>query len=158
MSNFNALTPMPWDNLIQAFVTNTPQRMALLEATQFNSTLTELRELRTLTLGGARQSGKTEAVLKFILDSDDAVLFSTPSVYLPYFRNRLGEEFKKYHPLFTIDWQDTIVFSLKDIEIFKNIKYLIVDNIENSTFFTFEKAYATFKEYFHPEFMVIRIL
>jgi hypothetical protein len=147
---------MPWDELLQAFAADVPRRMKTIHTALYQDPVAELCDLRTLSLTGPRQCGKTESLLQFILGRDD-VKFSTKDIFLPYYKRRLGEKFKNYLPILTLSKDLTLVLDEQDKEAIAGVKFLVLDCISPEEFRTFVDTYSANQHHFDPEFMIIRM-
>lgn len=159
MSNLNARMRMPWDKLIEAYITNIPQRLELLKVSGgLFSRDAELREFRTLEIHGPRQCGKTEALLQYILKNHN-VKFCIPKIYSGYYTQRLGElvftqGYIEEHSMMLEVAQPHCVDNYNP---FAGVKVLIFDEVHQSAWDDFVQLFTTRPEWFDPEFMVIRV-
>lgn len=159
MSNLNARMRMPWDKLIEAFIANIPQRMELMKVSGgVYTSESELREFRTLEIHGPRQCGKTETILQYIL-KNDGVKFCIPKMFVSYYTHRLGDE--KFDKGYIAE--DTLMLEVcqphcvDDFNPFSDVKVLIFDEPQKSAWSDFIQLFKAHPEWFHPEFMVIRL-
>ncbi len=144
---------MPWELLIKAFMLDLPNRMKRLEATNMgNDHLFSLREFRVLTIGGARQCGKTQTAFQTVRENISSRLMGTRLGGFPslpqndeVLRSRLIEQHQldEYH--------------------LKGVKLLVIDHDgrrdpNDDPYATLEEVYRTHPDWFDPDFSVVRIL
>jgi hypothetical protein len=148
----------PWFEMIQAFIDDAPRRQQLLRDCVSMPPSTEMSELRVMTLGGPRQCGKTEALFKIIKGRDD-VRFSIKSIFIPYYKARLGNDY--LGKLFPIDLFEVSKFDEEirnGINPFQNVRVLVTDNLDAHIQKDLKEIYSLYKEYFHPDFMVVHVI
>jgi hypothetical protein len=150
---------MPWDKMIQAFMANIPQRMAMIEQYPSHNRMFELREFRLLSLSGPRQCGKTQALIDFVKNVS-RVKFCTPEFFLPTWKHQLdGRKFEETYlsaPDLTVSMYKRPVGDLQ-YNPFAGVKLFIMDGVDGPTYSDFIRMYSSLPEWFDPEFMVIRM-
>ncbi|BAW19184.1 hypothetical protein [Ralstonia phage RP31] len=147
----NDKSKMPWDDLIWVFLRNAPRRIEQIEQSLIKDPLSQLREFRVLTIGGPRQSGKTDAVMHIVKKHSGARLMGgwvigshgkTRQVEVP------AEKSLELHELVP--------------EKLKDVKTLVIESDFTAHSFNYygavEEVYATHPEWFHPEFSIIHVL
>lgn len=144
---------MPWAELIQAFMLDLPNRMRRMEIAQMSDKpLMALREFRVLTMGGLRQSGKTQTAFQVVRENIQSRLIGTRRGGFPslpqndeVLRSRLLEE----HQL--------------DQMHLAGVKLLVIDHDgrqdpNDDPYAVLEEVYRTHPDWFDPDFSVIRFL
>lgn len=144
---------MPWELLIKAFMLDLPNRMRRIEIAQMSDKpLMALREFRVLTMGGLRQSGKTQTAFQVVRENIQSRLIGTrcggfPS--LPQNDEVLLSRLLEEHQL--------------DQMHLAGVKLLVIDHDgrrdpNDDPYAELEKVYSEHSEWFDPDFSVIRIL
>ncbi len=147
MSKYPVSAPMPYAQLIEAFLGNLDCRMKQSKISLNNKNpLLDLREFRTLTIGGPRQTGKTGSGKDVVLSNKKARLINAH-----HFDKERNKTIKKR----TIEGFDEL--SVRDVEI------LVINQDSyptqcNDPYASLEDVYEHHPEWFHPNFSVIRIL
>ncbi len=146
---------MPWEELIWAFLKNAKAR-----AHWANASLTEpdfvLREYRTLTLGGHRQSGKTQAAARTVMAQDGAYLMGG---WVLGGHGRAREMALQDVPLDkTIEPHELVEAKLKHVKTIVIDPDSIAEGQGHDYYGRIRAAYHNNPEWFHPEFSVVRII
>ncbi len=146
-------TYMPWAELIQAFMFDLPNRMRREKIVNLSGDpMFALREFRVLTIGGARQCGKTQTAFQTVRENISSRLMGTRLGGFPslpqndeVLRSRLIEQHQldEYH--------------------LKGVKLLVIDHDgrhdpNDDPYATLEEVYRTHPDWFDPDFSVVRIL
>ena len=144
---------MPWEELIKAFNDNLPKRLKLEEASLMaDRPKTALREFRLLTIGGQRQCGKTIAGFETVRKNPNARLIGTRTDGFP-----------------SLPQNDTVVRSrilmTKDIDqkSLEGVKLVVIDTDGyqhpfDDPYTELVALYSQHRDWFDPEFSIIRIL
>lgn len=149
---------MPWFELMQALINDTPRRVQLIKESPAMDPIMEMRELRIMTLGGPRQCGKTEALLKIIKGRSD-VRFSILSYFIPFYKARLQDHYLgKLFPIDLFEMDNFATEISNGNNPFAGVKILVTDNLQPHYQKYLEEIYYQYKAYFDEDFMVIHVI
>lgn len=142
---------MPWEELIWAFLKNAKVRAYWAEQAKFAPGV-ELREYRTLMIGGHRQSGKSEAAVKTVMAQDGARLMGgwvlgshgrARAIQVPDDKS--------------LDPHELVQTKLKDVKTIVIDPDLVSVGHGFDYYRSIQDVYITHREWFHPEFSVVLI-
>lgn len=135
---------MPWSELIAAFIDSLPDRKRMEEQCKHKDNLLTFSEFRLLTIGGHRQSGKTESARQLVLSNKKARLINAHADYVEENKTVLKRTIKGLNAL-----------TLKDVEILViNQDGWVRDTPLEEVTYLFDHS----PEMFHPNFSVIILL
>lgn len=138
VNNGPEIFPYPWQELMQAFINNSPRRLEMESVLPRMDASFLFKEFRRLQIRGPRQSGKSIAAIAIATVNEDVGIIRRDDVTHPVF-----DKIITTYPM-DDDFKEKI----------KGIKVLILDDV-NLAYWTF---YLSNKEWFHPEFCVIEIV